>query len=186
SVLVEAARIGPKSERLRKWVSGIFHNQEWERFEALACLVFGETVMYGQISAKNAVAFQTMISPDSQYGAKGDADQRFDAEAPADMFSPVVRKTPAKKTGAQKSRFKSKTLLAHNDVVPVFDARKVVVDFQLDLDRLDEVLPKFSGEIPFGSFVVVGYTLSEYQGLRSGSTNKVAHLGCNVVWVIRL
>ncbi|KAJ7654008.1 hypothetical protein DFH06DRAFT_1133587 [Mycena polygramma] len=201
SVLVEAAKIGPKSERLRKWVSGIFHNQEWERFEALTCLVFGETIMYGQISAKKAVAFQTMISPDSQHGTKGDADQRFDAEAPADMFSPVMKKTPAKKTGAQMPKFKSKTLLAYNDVgemisgtsfkrhrnntfaVPVYDARKVVVDFQSDLDHLDQVLPRFSGEVPFGSFVVVGYTLSGYQGLRSGSTDKVAHLGCNVVQV---
>ncbi|KAJ7642478.1 hypothetical protein DFH06DRAFT_1137488 [Mycena polygramma] len=185
SVLAEPAKIGAKSDRVRKWLSGVFHNQEWERFEALCCLVFGETVMYGQISSKKAVAFQTMISPDSSGGTKGDVDHRFDTEAPADMFSPIVAKTKSqKKPNAPKPKFKSKTLLAHNDVVPVYDARKQVVDFQTDLGRLDEVLPRLSGEIPFGSFVVVGYTLSSYQGVRSGSSDKVAHLGCNIVWAI--
>ncbi|KAJ7661404.1 hypothetical protein DFH06DRAFT_1325703 [Mycena polygramma] len=184
SVLVEAGRIGPKSDRVRKWVSGIFHNQEWERFEALCCLVFGETVMYGQISSKKAVAFQTMISPDPSVGSKGDVDHRFDTEAPADMFSPIVKKGRSKSTSTQKPKFKSKTLLAHNDVVPVYDARKQIIDFQVDLERLDETFPRFSGEIPFSSFVIVGYTLSSYQAARSGSSEKVAHLGCNVVWVI--
>lgn len=70
------------------------------------------------------------------------------------------------------------------ELVPVYDARKVVVDFQADLDRLDQVLPRFSGEIPFSSFIVVGYTASSYQGTLSGSNERVAQLGCNVLWVI--
>jgi len=71
SVVVEPARIGAKSERMRKWVSGIFHNQEWERFEALMCLIFGEDVMYSQISPKMAISFQTMISPELAGISKG-------------------------------------------------------------------------------------------------------------------
>ncbi|KAJ7169024.1 hypothetical protein C8R46DRAFT_1218391 [Mycena filopes] len=182
SVVTEAAKIGPKSDRMRKWVSGIFHNQEWERFEALMCLVFGEEVMYSQITPKKAIAFQTMISPEAA-GSSKDTDHRFSVDAPPDMFSPIASKTP-KKTSPAKPQFKSKTLLAYNDEVPVYDARKVVVDFQADLGKLDQILPRFSGEIPFSSFIVVGYTASSYQGARSGSNEKVAQLGCNLLWVI--
>ncbi|KAJ7024534.1 hypothetical protein C8F04DRAFT_1270228 [Mycena alexandri] len=182
SVVTEAVKIGPKSERMRKWVSGIFHNQEWERFEAIMCLVFGEDVMYSQITPKKAIAFQTMISPDVASSSK-DADHRFTVEAPADMFSPIPSKSP-KKASPSKPVFKSKTLLAFNDEIPVYDARKVVVDFQADLARLDQVLPRFSGEIPFSSFVVVGYSASSYQGPRSGSNERVAQLGCNLLWII--
>lgn len=71
SVVVVAGKIGPKSERTRKWVSGIFHNQDWERFEALMCLVFGQDILYAQINSKSAIAFQTMISPDASAGNKG-------------------------------------------------------------------------------------------------------------------
>jgi hypothetical protein len=70
STVVTAERIGPKSERTRKWLSGVFHNQDWERFEATTCLVFGEDTIYAQIDAKKAVAFQTMISPDPSADAK--------------------------------------------------------------------------------------------------------------------
>lgn len=68
--------------------------------------------------------------------------------------------------------------------VPVYDARKIVVDFDTDLACLDTVVPPFVGEIPFGSFVVVGYTCSVYHTAVSGSSERVAHLGCNILWAI--
>jgi hypothetical protein len=71
SVVITAEKIGQKSERTRKWVSGLFHNQDWERFESLICLVFGEDTMYAQINSRKAVAFQTMISPEPSAGVKG-------------------------------------------------------------------------------------------------------------------
>lgn len=71
SVVVSAEKIGPRSDRTRKWVSGIFHNQDWERFESLMCLVFGQELMYAQINSRKAIAFQTMISPEGSGGAKG-------------------------------------------------------------------------------------------------------------------
>ncbi|KAJ7156490.1 hypothetical protein C8R43DRAFT_849056, partial [Mycena crocata] len=70
------------------------------------------------------------------------------------------------------------------NTVPVYDARKIVVNFNTDLDRLDQVLPLFPGEIPQSSFAVVGYSLSCYNGTVSGSSSKVASLGCNILWVI--
>ncbi|KAJ7161107.1 hypothetical protein C8R46DRAFT_856911, partial [Mycena filopes] len=68
--------------------------------------------------------------------------------------------------------------------VPVYDARKKMIDFSADLDRLAEVLPLFPGEVPVGSFSVVGYTCSSYAGSVSGSDSKVSHLSLNLLWII--
>ncbi|KAJ7746065.1 hypothetical protein B0H16DRAFT_1462645 [Mycena metata] len=186
SVVVSAGKIGGKSERMRKWLSGIFHNQDWERFESLMCLVFGQDVMYAQISNKKAISFQTMISPEGAATVES-SDSRFDKNAPSDMFSPIIPKktTPAKvKTRTVGPGTPSKTLLSFNEHLPVYDARKTPFDFEFDLPRLSSVLPPFTGEIPFSSFVVVGYTVSAYNGALGGTTERVMHLGCNIVWAI--
>ncbi|KAJ7664486.1 hypothetical protein DFH06DRAFT_1324037 [Mycena polygramma] len=186
SKLVSPAKIGGKSERLRKWVSGIFHNQEWERFESLACLVFGERILRAQLTSKKALAFQTMMSPDS-VTADNNEESLFDKSAPADMFSPIVSSSSPPKSRSSPTKYipsHAKTLLNYNDFVPVYDARKKAVNFEVDLPNLSKLLPLFPGEIPFGSFIVVGYTCTSYMASLSGSNERVAHLGCNVLWVV--
>lgn len=68
SCVVAAQKLGPKTESMRKWLSGVFHDQEWERFESVLCLVFAENVMYGQITDK-AISFQSMSSEANRNGA---------------------------------------------------------------------------------------------------------------------
>jgi hypothetical protein len=46
----------------RKWLTGMFHNQEYERFSALVCMAFGVAVVYGQLS-NGGVMFQTRLGP---------------------------------------------------------------------------------------------------------------------------
>ncbi|KAJ7019117.1 hypothetical protein C8F04DRAFT_1276642 [Mycena alexandri] len=79
---------------------------------------------------------------------------------------------------------KSKTLLAYNDFLPVYDARKTPFKFETDLARIDQILPLYTGEIPFSSFVVVGYTASTYSAQLGGSGERVPHLGCNILWAM--
>ncbi|KAJ7705900.1 hypothetical protein B0H16DRAFT_1345948 [Mycena metata] len=175
SILIEPKKIGTNVDRTRKWLSGIMHNQEWERFESTMCLVFGELVLYAQLSSKHALAFQTMMSAASSSSSVsvGECNTQF-ANAPSDMFSPVkATKAPAKNNDS----------LMHLSV-PVYDARKIVVNFEADLDRLDKVLPLFKGEVPFGSFVVVGYTVSSYKAALSSGGEKMPNLGCNILWAI--
>ncbi|KAJ7733303.1 hypothetical protein B0H16DRAFT_1579726 [Mycena metata] len=184
SHLVAAKRIGVKSERMRKWVAGVMHDQEWERFESATCLLFHEQVMYTQMTNR-AISFQTMISPDPRTAPdSSQTDQRQQRSLPSSMFS---QPSPGKKSGPAQSRSsgsKTKTLLAHSDVVPIYDARRTVVDFSHDLSRLDELLPIFPGEIPVGSYTVVGYTLSSYMAVLSGTSDRVPHVGCNILWAI--
>lgn len=66
--------------------------------------------------------------------------------------------------------------------VPTYDARGMTsIDFNHILPRLAQnVLPPFTeGEIPQGSFVMVGYTTTIYKAANGNWT-----LGCNIQWVI--
>ncbi|KAJ7937860.1 hypothetical protein B0H13DRAFT_2302332 [Mycena leptocephala] len=163
SHVVAPMRIGIKSERQRKWISGVFHDQEWERWEAIVCLVSHEKIMYSQITDK-AISFQTMLSPDVRNGPNAPAE-RSSGGLPTHMLS---TRSPAKSSPK----------------VPVYDARKSVINWDADLGRLGEVLPLFPGEVPVGSFTVVGYTVSSYMAAISGGSDRVAHIGCNILWVI--
>ncbi|KAJ6520779.1 hypothetical protein DFH09DRAFT_226468 [Mycena vulgaris] len=178
SHVVMPRKIGAKSDRRRKWISGVAHDQDWERMESLFCLLFHETIMYGQISDK-ALSFQTMISPESK---QSDVPDRFTRDVPSSMFS---SRSPAKNAlGSSMYAPKVKTLLAFDDTVPVYDARKTVIDFDADLDRLGQVLPLFIGEVPNGSFAIIGYSVSSYFGSIMNKDNKVPYLGMNLLWVI--
>ncbi|KAJ7677840.1 hypothetical protein DFH06DRAFT_1316635 [Mycena polygramma] len=186
SHVVAPKRVGAKSERMRKWLNGVFHDQDWERFESILCLVFHERLMFGQIVDK-ALSFQTMISPDPRNVPDAPVD-RNTRGVPSTMFSSRSpnKKSPNKASSSSVPRRQApvKTLLAFNDTIPVYDARKKVINFDADLDRLDQVLPLFPGEIPSGSFTVVGYTVSSYMATISGGSERLPHVGCNILWVI--
>ncbi|KAJ7828113.1 hypothetical protein B0H14DRAFT_3466492 [Mycena olivaceomarginata] len=102
-----------------------------------------------------------MISPSSTTNTAPAAEE---VELPGEMFAPVTPSKSPVKAKAKSQFYGSKTLLTCDDKVPVYDARKVVINFDVDLGRLDKVLPLFAGEVPSGSFVVVGYTVSWVQG----------------------
>jgi hypothetical protein len=58
SLLVYGRSIGKALPR--KWLTGLMHNQEYERFVALICMVFGAAVVYGQLS-NGGVLFQSRL-----------------------------------------------------------------------------------------------------------------------------
>ncbi|KAF7334761.1 hypothetical protein MSAN_02374600 [Mycena sanguinolenta] len=93
SHLVTARRVGINSDRTRKYVSGVFHDQNWERFESILCLVYGQKVLYGQLADKS-ISFQTVISPASREGQEGSSS----VTVPNRMFS---IKSPSKAVKAK-------------------------------------------------------------------------------------
>lgn len=64
--------------------------------------------------------------------------------------------------------------------VPIYDAREIPFNFTTDFENLDSVLPKYDDEIPSGSFVIVGYTMTHYD--KDGRSN----LSTNVMFAILL
>lgn len=71
-------------------------------------------------------------------------------------------------------------------LVPVFDARQVAQDTQVDFDNLDVNFPRFDGEIPIGSCVAVGHSVSTYIGKKDDEEKlgTKIHLATNVLFVI--
>jgi hypothetical protein len=61
SNITEAVSNG-NSPRLKRSMSIMMHNQEWERWQSFHCLVFGEDVMYSVIT-DNAIQLGSMLSP---------------------------------------------------------------------------------------------------------------------------
>lgn len=62
----------------------------------------------------------------------------------------------------------------------MFDAREQAFDINKDLNRMNQLLPRFEGEIPQGSFVIVGYTASVYK------KGEQVNLSCNIQWAVLL
>ncbi|KAJ7205112.1 hypothetical protein C8J57DRAFT_1541939 [Mycena rebaudengoi] len=168
SVLREGQSIGKAMPR--KWLTALFHNQEYERFVSLMCLAFNTTCVYGQL-AHGGVVFQTRMGSSKGAGAFSSIDK-----------SGLVSPQKGFKASAP-GEFKS--ALNFEDKVPIYDARSVRFDYQTDFSRLSS-LPPFPGEIPFGSFVVVGYTVTGWNAVPAVNADgfKHPHLGCNILWAV--
>jgi hypothetical protein len=59
------------------------------------------------------------------------------------------------------------------------------VNFKTGLSNIAD-LPLFLGEIPFRSFVTVGYTVTGWNAIppSSGDNMKRGHVGFNILWAI--
>ncbi|KAJ7175631.1 hypothetical protein C8R46DRAFT_1249160 [Mycena filopes] len=114
--------LGLKTDGQRKFIWGVLHDQDWERLESVASLVFCESILYGQITNK-ALSFQTMISPEDVDGMGIHTSPALDL--PSRMFSAG---SPKRCTHATPSKSDHrKMLLAFNDTISsrVLKSRKV-------------------------------------------------------------
>ncbi|KAJ7983064.1 hypothetical protein DFH06DRAFT_1318523 [Mycena polygramma] len=197
SAVQEPSFQGLSSTRLRKWIALLHHNQEYERWQSCACVAAGEQTLYTamvpcpKVSPAFAVMYQSMLGPDTRTSSRNTSSPAV--TAPAGMFSPVrSAKTSSSATRpAITSPFRAssggagtKYMLRHDETVPVYDARRVKFDFRQDIANVEGILPLFDGEIPNGSFVVVGSTMGFYKASLGSKGEKVANMGCNLLWVI--
>ncbi|PPR07992.1 hypothetical protein CVT24_002704 [Panaeolus cyanescens] len=172
--LWESYVLTPKPYGLsQKMVSVVLHKQEWERLVGFCCMVFNVDVIAAQVY-QSALQFSTRSdwnpdqAADSAAGNNGpDSDDH--------MFTHM--QSPATDTSQSSSNAANAMSLSANARIPVFDARGIDFNFQNDIQNLSK-LPRFEGEIPGGSFVVVGYTLSAYV------PNQKWNLATNLLWVV--
>ncbi|KAF8973569.1 hypothetical protein BDZ97DRAFT_1912054 [Flammula alnicola] len=152
--------VNPTTSGLRnKYLSGHPHRQEWQRLEGFACMVFDKPVMVAQIH-KEAISFMTMGSFKDREATSSPSKQ---PRNPSILSSSVKSSAAANKHKTLKADSHFKSVLDHSDEVPVYDAREVPFNFASDLEDVASALPRFHGEIPVHSFVVVGYTLGHYE-----------------------
>ncbi|KAF9033545.1 hypothetical protein BJ165DRAFT_1567409 [Panaeolus papilionaceus] len=172
--VTESQLLTPADTGLRqKYLRMILHTQEWERFTSWACMVFGYNALHAQLAA-DALEFQTR----PLYNNNGDDTQT--TTVASGMFRSSKGSTSA---GTGKPRaFGDPMSLGPDDDVPIYDARNTVFNFETDLPKLATMLPRWQGEVPHGSFAVVGYCLAVHQPL----LKKTLNLKCYIRWVILL
>ncbi|KAK6974081.1 hypothetical protein R3P38DRAFT_2812267 [Favolaschia claudopus] len=173
SYLVDTFRSNANPPRYRKFISLLFHNQDWERFVSFMCCCFDRRMLHTQMTGK-ALQFSTKMNT-------------VDAVKQTSVLDRLNKYTDDPKSGGPSSKRTSskKFSLDYTDDIPVYDARQQDFDFNSSLPSLETALPLWPHkEIPEGSFVVVGYTVAIYKGTASGFTEKTLHLGCNLQWVI--
>ncbi|KAJ2913340.1 hypothetical protein MD484_g7077, partial [Candolleomyces efflorescens] len=147
-------------------------SQESQRYASWNCMVFGKKPLFSHLW-RNAYQYSTRPAPKDN-DSKSSFQSRF-VSGPSSGFGTD--------TGVAGPNSYS---LAHTADVPVYDARNArTVDFNVDLPKLAEFLPPFDGEIPYGSLVVVGHSLSCYI-TSSGKYSAKWTLGCNILWAIVL
>lgn len=76
-------------------------------------------------------------------------------------------------------------MLISSILVPVFDAREIGLDSSVDFGNLSDTFPRFEEEIPSGSCIAVGHSITSYRGKKSDKTQDMEmHLGTNILFVI--
>jgi hypothetical protein len=68
--------------------------------------------------------------------------------------------------------------------VPVYDAQEVHFDMKTDLDKLEDILPRFDGEVPAGSCIAVGHSVSSYTSKKDDGNITNVNLGTSILFVI--
>ncbi|KAJ7474493.1 hypothetical protein B0H11DRAFT_2236178 [Mycena galericulata] len=186
SWLVEPHTGSGASPRKRKFLSLLFHTQEWERWESFMCLSFGEDFLFASMT-KDAVHMGSILA-DKEKKSRDDevGNRRIDNMLSPSTPSPKKRARgsgPPSSPAWQSNANRTKYALACDEEVPVYDATSRAFDFNTELPNLSTALPRWKGEIPKASFVVAGYTAVTYPG-QTGNHGKQLHVGCNLLWAV--
>ncbi|KAF8800474.1 hypothetical protein BYT27DRAFT_7117462, partial [Phlegmacium glaucopus] len=152
-----------------KSISVLFHGQEWERYCCFITTIFDEPKMIAQVY-KSALSFSTLLESIS-------APPNF----PDTSLSPFSgRRAKTNNTPVECAW----GALYFTDIVPVFDGQNVNINENINFDDLGNVLPTFPREIPTGSCVIVGHSVSSYKKESDDITN--VHLATSILFVIVL
>ncbi|KAF6752333.1 hypothetical protein DFP72DRAFT_1070646 [Ephemerocybe angulata] len=158
----------------QKYVAVIFHTQEWERTVGFIRSASGYPELWAQLS-RDALQFSTRSQSTRSLTSPGNTTSKGRA-----ALSKLFRKAPQASQSAN-SVAGDNFSLPNDATVPVYDARGAKsLDFHKVLPNLSSSLPCYTGgEIPQGSFVMVGYTMTVYRANNGNWT-----LGCNLQWVV--
>ncbi|RXW13803.1 hypothetical protein EST38_g12051 [Candolleomyces aberdarensis] len=168
----------PSPNGLRqKYIRGIYHSQEWEHFTGFTGMAFGHTQLHAQL-ARDALQFSTRAAFPRKT-ENGEAGKLLITLLT--VMSLIRLSCRSTRTSAPARVNADNFSLPTDGQIPVYDGRYAEnFDFNVDLANISQRLPHFpNSEIPYGSFVVAGYTMSIY---RSNAGNWT--LACNIQWVI--
>ncbi|KAJ2914404.1 hypothetical protein MD484_g6004, partial [Candolleomyces efflorescens] len=164
-----------------KFIRVRLHGQELERFMAWTTMVFPSHLRIYTHLWQNAFQFSTKSAPWEKKASP--VKPRMQGLY---MKPKVMGAGSGATTGGADYTGTDGFALSHLADVPVFDARDMgAIDFNVELPDLDAHYPRFFGEVPLGSLVVVGHTMTLYLS-GSGENEGKWCLSMNVLWVILL
>ncbi|KAJ6512498.1 hypothetical protein C8R45DRAFT_960590, partial [Mycena sanguinolenta] len=132
-----------------KYVSMLLHSQDRERFDAFMCLCFGREHLYTSMT-DGAIQFSSaLIKP----GGSVSEHTQSTTPIPRSMLSPS-KPSSSSTTTAAVSAYRTYSLSPHSEI-PAYNAIGRSFDFTRDVANVQS-LPKWEGEIPLFSFIVVG------------------------------
>lgn len=172
--------------KLHKSIGVLFHGQEWERYCCFITMIFDQQQMVAQLY-RSAITFSTLpdsisappifpnasLSPLSGRRAKI-IDTPVERARGALYFSDVGKSIFRFIDGCHQFMTNNSML------VPVFDARQTKLTAETNFECLEDTFPRFEGEVPVGSCVAVGHSVSSYLGRKADNI----HLATNVLFVI--
>ncbi|KAJ7902345.1 hypothetical protein B0H13DRAFT_1882593 [Mycena leptocephala] len=162
--------------RYRKFISLLYHNQDYERYEAFMCLCFNRVSLYTSMSEK-AIQMQTLLSP------FGHADKRRKSVNKLIRYADQGPSSNSTLNWVPGVTYPKDYKLPFDAEIPVYNAIGKPFNFNNDLENVAN-LERWHDEIPIGSFCVVAYSASLYDGAARGQTGKHAHLGNNLLWIM--
>ncbi|KAF6763377.1 hypothetical protein DFP72DRAFT_801285 [Ephemerocybe angulata] len=165
----------PERGLKQKSITGIFHSQEWERTVGCIGTVFGHRVLHAQLSM-DAMQFTTRASFN-----RVDSSPNGSSSVQSALFSKI--RSPAVGSRARASRVLNTDTFSLDveSTIPVYDCRNMPLDLSQDLGRL-ETFTRWTEEIPYGSFVVVAYTVAVFRAEK----NKAWTVSFNLHWAMLL
>ncbi|KAJ2911809.1 hypothetical protein MD484_g8604, partial [Candolleomyces efflorescens] len=145
----------------------LLHSQEFERYCAWICMVFPVPQIFGHVWEGTLQISTRSVSQSKKTRISSLYMKREDDGSHQGLSSDAFSLPP------------------HADV-PVYDARaSTAIDFNTDIPNLDALLPRFFGEIPSNSLVVVAHTLTIYKSTAGPHKDKWC-FGPNIQWVVLL
>ncbi|KAH6888883.1 hypothetical protein BKA70DRAFT_1121311 [Coprinopsis sp. MPI-PUGE-AT-0042] len=151
----------------QKLLQAKLHSQEFQRASSTFCMVSGFRSLHANL-ARDSMHFVTR-----PLFRKEDRSTSFPTPRRG-MFTNA--RADADPTRVRADNF----ALDANAEVPIYNARAAVdFNFKENLVNIDSVLPRWNDEVPYGSFVVIAYTVAVYRANNGNWT-----LSCNIRWVM--
>ncbi|EPQ50469.1 hypothetical protein GLOTRDRAFT_133848 [Gloeophyllum trabeum ATCC 11539] len=175
---------------VQKYISGIFHTIEWERFAAVVCEAYNRPDGMKTRLQGSVIQFTSRSVKVSDLD--GGNDEPLPAQDIPGLFSPKKSgrtEKASKSSSSSKAPGTLKPVLEPTDFIPVYDARLEILDRPLDFKKLigdipSLNLPLYRKEIRPLSAALVVYTVGQWYG--GTGPVKYPNLSLNVQWVVLL
>jgi hypothetical protein len=172
--------------KYHKSVTVLFYGQEWEQYCCFTNIIFDQKQMVAQLY-QSAISFSTLPGSISAHLPSNPLISAHYLVAMLRHMTPL--------SNEHKELYISQIEVFHFYViysyalissllVPIFNARESNLNSLVDFKNLSNTFSNFDGEIPVGSCVATGHSMTSYSEKKGGKDDTDLNLGTNILFVI--